>query len=157
MGFGVTAFGLVGVAASLGYVGTPGTLTVKECRETGGRSHGQNCFGPLRAADGTLLEKEVSVDADFPVGTRVPVRRVIGLTVIEGRGHIGMTGLVAGTGLLLAGYSVPYFTTGTFPWRNTPPPGAELCAPGPRARLTRKVLCIIGACIAGVCAVASLI
>ncbi|TSB22439.1 hypothetical protein [Streptomyces benahoarensis] len=157
VGFGVTAFGLASVAASLGYVGAPGTLTVKECREVGGRTHGQKCFGPVRATDGTLLEKEASVDAELPVGARVAVRRVVGLTSVEGCRHIGVPGLVAGAGLLLAGYSVPYFTTGTFPWRGTPPPGAELCKPGPRARLTRTVLCIVGVCIGGVCVIASLV
>ncbi|MFG2227682.1 hypothetical protein [Streptomyces sp. NPDC048644] len=155
--FGVTAFGLMSVAASLGYAGTPGTLTVKECRDVG-RDHDQKkCLGPVYATDGTLLDEESSVDEEYRVGDRVAVRRVAAMSVIEGRKHIGMPGLVAGMGLLVAGFWVPCLTTGTFPWRNTPPPGAVLRTPGPRARLTRNVLCALGACVAAACAISSML
>ncbi|MEU3710426.1 hypothetical protein [Streptomyces catenulae] len=156
-GFGVAAFGLSGVAGSLGYAGTPGTLTVQGCREVAGRSHGQNCFGPVRAKDGTLLDEEAALDAELRPGDRVAVRGIAAFWVSEGRQHLGEPGLIAGAGILLSGFWVPYLTTGTFPWRTTPPPGAPLCTLGPRARLTRTVLCTLGACVAGACVIASLL
>ncbi|MFD9816954.1 hypothetical protein [Streptomyces sp. NPDC059080] len=156
-GFGMTALGLVSVAASLGYAGMPGTLTVEECRDVGRDDGQKKCFGPVHATDGTLLDEVSSLDDEYRAGDRVAVRRVAALSVAEGRQHIGMPGLAAGMGLLVAGYSVPYLTTGTFPWRGTPRLGAAPCTPGPRARLTRNVICAIGACIAGVCAIVSLV
>ncbi|UQA97096.1 hypothetical protein [Streptomyces halobius] len=155
--FGVTAFGLVSVAASLGYAGMPGTLTVKECQDVGRDNDQRSCLGPVHATDGTLLDEESSVDDEYRVGDRVAVRRVAAMSVIEGRKHIGMPGLVAGMGLLVAGFWMPYLTTGTFPWRTTPPPRTELRTPGPRARLTRNVLCALGACMVAACTIASLL